>query len=220
MVGRADPRGVPLDSHTKMTWNNDGNFGVPDMSPWSALQPQTSHSGPHLGPEASLRVGDRAHFIKFAMGSTKIREHWHPESGAHYQRFLDFVRTSISSVPPAAKLCGMFWFQGESDTGAAKTANTYREDLIHFVTKLRSDLCEPEMPFVAQQVVWKGKKLDIVNRAISAACDELQMATWVSAEGLTVADDEHLDTASVLAVGERMSNAFTELLARSHVTQD
>eukprot|EP00931_Biecheleriopsis_adriatica_P054497 TRINITY_DN3207_c0_g1_i1.p1 TRINITY_DN3207_c0_g1~~TRINITY_DN3207_c0_g1_i1.p1 ORF type:complete len:271 (-),score=46.83 TRINITY_DN3207_c0_g1_i1:219-1031(-) len=213
MVGRADPSGVPLDPSVQITWNNDGNFGEPSTSPWTSLQPQQSVHGLHVGPEASLQVPPRAHFIKFGMGSTKLGDHWHPETGEHYQRFLSFVRQAIDAVPMPSRLCGFFWLQGESDTGAAKTANAYQQNLIQFVKRFRNDLGAPDLPFIASQVVWKGKKLDVVNQAICAACDELQPAAWTSADGLTVADDDHLDTKSVLEVGDRMSRAYAALVA-------
>lgn len=213
MVGRADPSGVPLDPGVQIMWNNDGNFGEPNTSAWTHLQPQQSVHGPHLGPEATLRVEPRAHFIKFGMGSTKIGDHWHPETGEHYQRFLSFVRQARDAVPAPSQLCGFFWLQGESDTGAAKTANAYQENLIQFVTRFRSDLGVSDLPFVASHVVWKGKKIDVVNGAISAACDKLQPAAWTSAEGFTVAEDDHLDTKSVLEVGNRMSRAYATLVS-------
>jgi len=85
--------------------------------------------------------------------------------------------------------------------------------LIQFVTRFRSDLGVSDLPFVASHVVWKGKKIDVVNGAISAACDKLQPAAWTSAEGFTVAEDDHLDTKSVLKVGNRMSRAYATLVS-------
>lgn len=225
MVGRAKARDCPAtfspaDPSAHIIWDNNGNFpGGPDFSSsWVALQPQEASeavtgcaSHLHWGPEAMLSVGPQAYFAKFAMGSTKIKQHWDPDTGEHYERFLLFLRKAIAAAPAPAQLAGMFWLQGESDTGAAKTARDYEDDLVRLVARLRSDLGEPCLPFVASQVVWKGKKLAEVNKAIERACAALQPARCVSAEGLTVGDDDHLDRRSVCLVGGRMSEAFAEL---------
>ena len=51
-----------------------------------------------------------------------------------------------------------------------------------------------------------------VNEAISGACEELPYARHTPADGLCVADDGHLDTASVLEVGRRMGRAYREMI--------
>merc|ERR1719473_2230184 len=111
---------------------------------------------------------ESVHLVKFAMGSTKLGEHWHPDrEGSYYPRFLSFVRTAIADAPQPSRLEGFFWLQGESDSCAAKTANAYYDNLVSLVQAVRRDLECPDLPFVASQVVWpSGKKVALVNKAL------------------------------------------------------
>lgn len=224
MVGRADPTLVNAAPEAQIIWHNDLNFdgGVASGPEYVALQPQRSgwrtdeHGAPlsHWGPEASLALGERVFFAKFAMGSTRIRDHWHPdEPGSQFETLVTFCRNALAAAPPPARFEGLFWLQGESDSGAAKHANAYQANLVRFVTALRGALEAPTLPLVASHVVWPNgkKKVDVVNAALSAACQELGYARCTTAEGLTVAADDHLDTDSVLEVGRRMCAAYKEL---------
>lgn len=229
MVGRADPmlaRMADDPAKPQIVWHNDLNFdGGSASDGYVELQPQQSgwrvdaDGAPvaHWGPEASLSLGERVHFAKFAMGSTRLRDHWHPdEPGSHFSALVAFCRRALAEAPQPARFEGLFWLQGESDSGAAKHANAYAANFVSFVKALREALAAPQLPLVASHVVWpNGKKVGAVNAAISSACEEaLDFAKCTTAEGLTVAADGHLDTASVLEVGHRMRAAYKELVGK------
>jgi len=62
-------------------------------------------------------------------------------------RLVAFCRAALAAAPQPAELSGVFWVQGESDSGAAKHANAYHDNLVEFVACLRRDLCCPGAGF-------------------------------------------------------------------------
>lgn len=108
-------------------------------------------------PEVSLC------FAKMAMGSTSLAKNWTPANTTqnesnwkvqgYYPQFVEFLRVSLGMCKFLAvnqldelkeqfpqgniKLSGIFWMQGESDSGAAGTANAYANNLELFVKTLR-----------------------------------------------------------------------------------
>ena len=224
MVGRADPglARVPDDpDEPQFMWHNDSHFDGGTSSGYVPLEPQEScwrvdsDGEPlyHWGPEATLALGARVYLAKFAMFSTRIREHWHPEEPtSHFAAFVGFCQRALASAPPPARFEGLFWLQGESDASADKHAkNAYKADLVRLVQALRVSLEAPMLPLVASHIVWP-QEAAAVNEAISGACEELPYARHTPADGLCVADDGHLDTASVLEVGRRMGKAYREMI--------
>jgi hypothetical protein len=139
------------------------------------------HSNAHfaasvtLGRVLSGGANDKTvHPVKFAIGSTRLGEHWHPErKGSYYPRFSSFVRTAIAAAPQPSRLEGFFWLQGESDSGAENTATSYYDNLISLVQAVRCDLERPDLPFVASQIIWSsGKKVALVNKSLDRLNDE------------------------------------------------
>ena len=115
---------------------------------------------------------------------------------------------------------GLFWLQGESDSGAAKHANAYHDNLVAFVQAVRRDLDCPELPFVASQVVWPtGKKVAVVNAALDRLNDEASVlgpyAACVSCNNYTTSEEQqhHMDTPSVILAGERLCEAQRHLVS-------
>jgi len=189
-----------------LCWDNDSNFGEENgghsNGEWRPLQCQESPGlggGSFFGPEMGLaealgpRLAElsirRAHFLKFAMGSTNLHCHWNPENNnsqaqgsspakiGHYNRFIDFCRRALQDTAAGAassadtpkkrkKLVGLFWLQGESDSAKAKTAKDYSRGFQALVTAIRSDLDVPSLPVVVSPVVWTGKYVDVVNQSL------------------------------------------------------
>jgi len=228
MVGRADPAvcwnvKVPPSS---IRWCNDLNFGSDAIQrDFVTLEPQYSswRDCHHWGPELGMDLGGAAHtayLVKFAMGSTRIREHWHPDlESSMYPHFLAFVREAIAAAPPPARFEGFFWLQGESDSGSAKLANAYHDDLVALVQAVRRDLECDELPFVASHIVWpNGKKVGVINEALTRACEGGALgpyAACVPSDGYTTNAEQahHMDTPSIILAGQRMSEAYRQLVS-------
>lgn len=229
----------------QMCWDVDQNFGEGCSSngAFLPLQPQRS---PGLdmdifGPEMALahsiapRLGKlgvkRVSFIKFALGSTDLYSNWNPSNSAisgkmsdigYYPRFLTFCRESLRLLTHdddiSRPLLGMFWLQGESDSSKAKTANAYLSNFKVFTQAVRHDLEHPELPVVVSPVIWKGKKVQVVNEALRQAGDS-EVSNCICIEAIdkevfgTQGEDAgvcagHLTSAGLCEIGRRMGEAI------------
>lgn len=198
-------------------WNNDSNFASDDDDDdvdgnnngahsngcWLDLQCQPSpglgfvNFGPEFGiahtlaPRLAAMGVRRAHFLKFAMGSTNLHSNWNPDNGqeenvpasqkAHYGRFVHFCRESVeklrmdgndnadTATTTEKPILGLFWLQGESDSSKAKDANQYLSNLQTFINAFRADMQVSDLPVVVSPVVWHGKKVKVVNQALKDA---------------------------------------------------
>ncbi len=121
--------------------------------------------GDNFGPEMGLAQilsneypHETLYFIKIAWGGTGLyspnrddKTTWLSENSITYDWFLSGVREAISKLSEMKiqyQLTGMFWMQGENDAGSFVTAQRYNVSLREFVTKIRSDLGVPNLPFV------------------------------------------------------------------------
>ena len=183
----------------KICWNNDRNLSEGCNSNDSFERLQAQHSpglnmdifGPEMALANSLAPGlqnrgiQKAYFIKFAMGSTNLHSNWNPTNSnaegkmttiGYYSTFLDYCKSSLSFLQSAESeidrpLWGMFWLQGESDSSRAKDANAYLTNFKHFIETLRDDLASPDLPVVVSPVIWRGKKVHVVNQSLKQAAE-------------------------------------------------
>ena len=89
--------------------------------------------------DPSITIG----LVPCAVGGTPLAR-W-SKGGDLYENAVARANVAVQS----GTLKGVLWHQGESDTGSAKTANTYAERLDKMINDLRRDLDSPAMPFVA-----------------------------------------------------------------------
>jgi hypothetical protein len=169
----------------------------------------------HIGPEAALDLGPggATYIVKFGMGSTSIHKEWSVSSPL-FRTFIEFAAASIAAVPEPCELVGFCWCQGESDSSSAKLAREYKGRCIEMVQAVRSALAAPELPFIASEVLWRGKHLASVNASLAAAVLELQPAICTSSAGFEVGADGHLNTASILLLGRNFSAALQGVIER------
>ncbi len=92
-------------------------------------------------------------------------------------------------------LKGILWHQGESDSKDTE----YLDKLKTLVTDLRSDLKQPQLPFIAGQV----NNLPLINDQIAKLPASVAFTGFVKSEGLKAYDRWHFDTPSMLELGKR-----------------
>ena len=213
----------PLQSQLSPGLNYMQLFG-PEMALAHTLQPRLKVLGIK-----------RAYFIKFAMGSTNLHTNWNPSNTVswgkmseigYYGTFSKFCQDSLARLVGGSendiessnrRLCGMFWFQGESDSSKAKDANAYLANFKHFTTTFREDLGCPDLPIVVSPVLWHGKKVKVINEALKQAADS-EVPHCVCVDPLDeqvfgVQGDDvglcagHLTAAGLCEVGRRMGEA-------------
>ncbi|AZN41470.1 sialate O-acetylesterase [Paenibacillus albus] len=113
------------------------------------------------------------------------------------------------------KVKGCLWYQGESDTGA-ETAPLYYETMVAWVSALRRDLNDPQLPFIYAQLSvfyvlepdarWPNSALwNRVQTDQLALENVIPYSAMVPTIDAGLADIIHLDTEALRQVGQRMA---------------
>jgi len=125
--------------------------------------------GPELGfgTVVGNRLEGRVLLIKCAWGGASLSKDFLPPGsggpGGHYQRMLDEVRATLSSLDEVfpveqdipIQLAGLVWFQGWNDS-IGNGNPLYTEQLAQFIRDVRSDLKAPRMPVVIGELGQAG----------------------------------------------------------------
>lgn len=114
------------------------------------------------------------------------------------------------------RLRAILWHQGESDATPERSVR-YAERLRALIARFRTDLGEPELPFIIGQLgqfpgrPWSDevRRVDSAHRAIAATMPNV---AFVSSEGLRDKGDTlHFDAASARVLGQRYAAAYLAL---------
>jgi Carbohydrate esterase, sialic acid-specific acetylesterase len=116
------------------------------------------------------------------------------------------------------RLRAILWHQGESDAHPG-LSERYDEKLRALITRFRTDLNAPDLPFIIGELgqfatkPWSDdvRRVDSVHRAIAATVPHV---AYVSSDGLRDKGDTlHFDAASQRVFGERYARAYLALIA-------
>lgn len=103
------------------------------------------------------------------------------------------------------KIAGILWHQGEGNANDPD----YLDKLAKLVARLRSDLNDPAVPFVAGEVYGDRP----VNKLIGKLPETVDRTAVVSVESLNVFDGVHFDRKGQLTLGARYADAWIRLTA-------
>ena len=140
--------------------------------------------GPELffGIELSKNYPDQEFlFIKRSQGGTSLYGAWNPEWSFEkaqtaneenkrklFEDLISTIDTRLKKLPPKSyEIVGMLWVQGESDSNTRLStlpSETYGENLIRLIQKVRKHYNVPEMPFLMLGVGSK-KVIDGMRKA-------------------------------------------------------
>ncbi len=165
------------------------------------------------GKIAAASDGSRIGLIPAARGGTKIIQ-WKKDS-ALYNNAVRKAKLALKQGPAGkTKLRGVLWLQGEGDSNDEKIP-LYADALSDLVDRLRADLADPTLPFIAAtigELVEKSNAglkrqinqilLDLPNQRAHTAC--------VDARDLKghIGDGVHYDTASMEEIGRRFAKSL------------
>jgi hypothetical protein len=165
---------------------------------------------------AEKNPGDSIGLIPAAAGgspiSTWVPGAYHDQTKSHpYDDALKRAKLAMEK----GTLKAILWHQGESDSNKHSAAS-YEKRLGELINRFRTDLGQPELPFIIGQLgVFPGKESnpnrDTVNNAFESLSKKMDHVAYVSSEGFTSHDGLHFDTKSVRIFAERYAAAYLEM---------
>jgi hypothetical protein len=160
--------------------------------------------------------------IPCAKGETSIMEWQQNDSD---QSLYGSCLKRIRAAGLAGQVDGIIFFQGEADTVNPDMAphlplavNNYAEMFEKYVTDMRADLDDPNLPVVFAQIGSNKNSEKYVNWTIIQQQQEsvmLACSAMITSDDLELRDEIHYTTSSYLIIGERFANAFRSLLSSS-----
>lgn len=181
-------------------------------SAWVQLKPFAGYQQDgQFGPEISFAHSKGAiGVVKFSKGSTGLAKDWMPP-GALLDQAIAWAKRAQASQP--IKFAGVLWDQGGTDMNRLDWSEAYAANLRTMAAKLRAELNEPDMRFVA---VREYTRQDLVpdlfpGRAIVRAAIEnpgIENYGWIDADDLVpLGDLAHYTTPNIMKIGERLAGA-------------
>jgi hypothetical protein len=132
----------------------------------------------------------------------------------------DDALTRCRAAMKRGVLKGILWHQGESDSNA-KDGPLYQQRLTELIARLRREMKNPDLPFVAgmpaEAFVARKPESKLVMEATKAVAKAEKNVYWVTASGLSCkADRVHFNTDSARKLGRRYAEA---VMKRKNVTE-
>jgi len=175
--------------------------------------PAISFANSMLDNNSKIKIG----LIPCAIGGSPVKV-WEP--GAEYLNFHPYD-DAISRTQLAMKkgvLKGILWHQGESDNDSS-LSQLYIQKLSTLINRLRSDLKQPNIPFVAGELGY-FIKADYINKIIPKLPENVSYTAVVSAKDLTDKGDQlHFNTASARELGKRYAAVMKKLQMKKELQQ-
>ena len=197
--------------------------GWVDLAPGYSVGPGFSGTLPSnrfgfelsLGRALATRDPSRSiAFIKVSRGGTNLAQDWDPDGNANYMwqtfaRAIPDALAALTAPGDQARICGVFWHQGESDGGNP----TYQADLTRLIEATRTLTARPDLPFALGELerdhttpTVTGRTYQLAAMAAVAAADSHTLL--VSSDGLQTYDGTHFTSASYITFGERFAAAM------------
>lgn len=217
--GTVDSLSTPDDPHILML--NENNEWTLARDPLHFDKPKVSGVGPGLAfahkmlsnqKDSNVRIG----LIPCAVGGTSI-DMWQPGKDAYdgkYYPYDDAVeRLHIAMRDGVVK--GIIWHQGEADSREER-ASVYLEKLQILVIRLRNEIGNQHVPFVAGELGYYKERYMLINRELKKLSKVIPNAAVATSEGLVhKGDDTHLDSKSARELGVRMAEKMQQLQTES-----
>jgi iduronate 2-sulfatase len=205
--------------------------GWKPLAPGFSIPPKhrTGIPSPTFGPEIGFATAmgkaqpeRRFAFVKGSKGGTSLRKDWQPgvkgdpkSQGPIYRNFIETVRLALKELTDdghRARLRGLLWHQGESDSRAS--AELHQRRLTEFVARIREDLAVADLPIVVGEVFDNGKR-DTVRLALRKLSESDPACGLVSSAGTTTRDPgTHFDAKSQLLLGRRYAESMLKLTGK------
>ena len=218
MAGRGIPDAESKKINERVLMLDSENHWVPATDPVHFDKPAMVGVGPAIAFANSMLENNskiKIGLIPCAVGGSPIKA-WEP--GAVYSGRFHPYEDALSRAQLAMKtgvLKGIIWHQGESDNDSA-LATVYIKKLDTLINRLRTDLKQPGLPFVAGELGY-FIRIDFINKIIHQLPAQVTHTAVVSAKDLTHKGDQlHFDTPSARELGKRYAAAMKQLQMNGH----
>jgi hypothetical protein len=115
-------------------------------------------------------------------------------------------------------LKAILWHQGESDS-SPQNAPLYEKRLVELITRFRTDLNAPDLPFIIGQLgqfpgkPWNAHQIE-VDRVHRAIAEKAKNVRYVSSEKLgSIGDNLHFNTSAYRLFAQRYADAYLQMSA-------
>lgn len=146
--------------------------------------------------------GKQIGLVVNARGGTSIDE-WTPGKELYNEAIL---RTK--KAMKYGTLQGVIWLQGESDVDKI---DTYPEKINTLINRLRCDLKNKHLPFVAGQLSEDKPERKAFNQMLIRLPEKIITMAVISSDSTSTFDGTHFDSESQRLLGERFANEMLKL---------
>jgi hypothetical protein len=185
---RWEPANVPLNRYCTIIDRLDTN----------ALNPGYAFALTMRENDPATSIG----LISNARGSTSINA-WGPRT-----RYYKEALRRAKAAQQIGTVKGVLWHQGESDPGDTR----YLEKLKAMVEAYRRDLGDPNLAFVAGQIMNRKGKGKLINDQVAGLPGQLPRTGVAASEGAS-GDGVHFDNAGQKLMGRRYAEEMIRILA-------
>ncbi|NNE93404.1 MAG: sialate O-acetylesterase [Verrucomicrobiales bacterium] len=145
-----------------------------------------------------------------ARGGSSV-EQWKKKGKDKFQLYKHAIEAAKAAKANGGEFKAILWHQGESNSG---DISDYAKKLTELIENLRSDLEQPEVPFVYSQLgQWRPEYGDF-NKLIVTLPEKIPHTACVTTEDLTAMDKAHFDTKSQRELGRRYFSTLQPLLKK------
>lgn len=231
---------VPTERHMFYWDDQEPNPGFLPLSPGSSTA-SCSNADPafYFGPELgfgreleTLYPDDQILLVKYAVGGTTLYDDWttptgeYPDGGPMWNQLLqtiDDVFLELGTNNYTYSIEAFVWMQGESDADRNYQGNAYNSKLTNFIAGVRTELGEPELPFILGRIKDAGQPhVAKVRLAQQVVADADPWACWFDTDDIAfLPDGIHYDAPGMIELGRRFADRLYVFLdPRGDVNRD
>lgn len=150
--------------------------------------------------------------IDLGWGSMTWRKNTHATLLNLYDEMIKDIRKVMKSTPNL-QIKALFWHQGESDIGNWQ----YAHDLVNFIVNYRTDLGNPNIPFICGTMLKQWKDMNPMSANIDAIHKDIdKIAPWLTGvcnfDDIQGAEDwVHFDANSQREMGRRYCDKLKQI---------
>jgi hypothetical protein len=201
---------------------------------WLNLDPNFGFDTGYFGPELAFGwtmadslsdSGVKVALIKVTCGGTTLFTDWRPPgsggtTGSWYGNLVLEIQFALAALPSqyVPVVAGMLWMQGEHDGTNTFWANAYDTNLTNLIADIRTNLNQPELPFVAGMIhlsPW-WPFTDIVRNAEANAANRDSNVGVFETQDLSLREDSmHYQTDAMVEVGKRYALTMLQVINKT-----